>query len=1351
MKRPNPFFGMLLLSASFFYHPSTSSSPRLDAQNPGMPVRRDENVALENVTSQVQRKTEIIFEFSKTVSSQSDTRLRAVAFHSIVCIDSLGHPLREILLGTATSDSLLREGWFAHENTSEVGTFQWAGGATKRAVVDLQIPDNTEGLIIKLKAVEDTLRVTVKTDGAVATTLWVDTPWHSGYVPIGPARPEVLPAAGPQWIPGRFFPHFPSTDRIYAIPISTPTTDSKYGTWVKNWRINQSLPTMHALTLVGMQGLINRNQPRVYIDWNDDQESNHFWIPELQKHVEVTYLDLDPLSAVNFLLRRYSSLVSGAVVYDPEVVETINLATTYAGLEDRIMLAPEQLSMPGMPALSNIRDLRDLVRFEGWDNSEGSRLKIDKYVYDNLWPRLEHRMLGTISPGPPFSGDLGGGTFFPLVLGPRDLVVALRLPAIYPSPVDSAQRELLTRFIKETPSPRTILGTIATYEAVSTTLISEYGGWNPYFTNPGASLSIGNLTVLSGIRPPVAKYNQEIRADRIIATLTDKPAATLWSSDGDALLFTTDRGFHDFFVWPDAKEQQFGWTINPSVSEVAPLIWNYYVESRTQTSLVCGFSGIGFADPSVMSDQLLHSYLDLTAISLKETGLRTIHILGGKNAWNDSVAARYNLDLKGSGYLGGFLGEASSPLGFGLNLEYRGFPTPVVRTGYSLNGTNYSAIAKNIARQRPGEVFIPLGSCTELCNPEIKSVADQDAYEGKVLFVPKAFRNAPSYSMFFATPPLNLIPGDYDVVLRLKVPENSSAVNVLHLIVFESTVSPNWKVLQTYNVAPRDFLQPNRYQEFKMSCRFDSTGYGARVWLDYGEGVDLYVDWVRIVRKGSTQLPNFAPLFIALCVSPDLMQGLTTVPTLFKNEFERMGGMILRPEEFIAALNPEYMIQFAEPILGTSHPQVVAAKNLLSGGNIVESLLTIRGALADRLLQQPVLSLDSRSINLRSVPLRSMRDTLLRIQNLGNQALVIQDVRVSNPRFQSLMKTATIPSGGSIIDTIRFTPTFAKVESSFVVFVSNSMNGSATSDTVRIVGTGFGATLRLSTNSIDMKSVTVGGYKDTTVTVTNLGNDTLRISARSSSNPVFNVRAGGNIVAPGSTITDTIRFQPISTTTVSAYLITTSNSTPSRDTIFISGTASSAPPPVPTLAGPADSAINIQLSPTLSWNAIAGAVSYHLQLSTTSIFTTCIVNDSTLTTPSKATGPLSLATTYYWRVRAKNDGGYGNFSTTRQFKTIRTTSVEQTSEEIPKEYAVSQNYPNPFNPATTIQFAVPKQSFVRLVVFDLLGRNVLTLVSEELPAGYFRTKWNADVPSGIYFYRLQAGEFVQTMKMIVLR
>ncbi len=97
------------------------------------------------------------------------------------------------------------------------------------------------------------------------------------------------------------------------------------------------------------------------------------------------------------------------------------------------------------------------------------------------------------------------------------------------------------------------------------------------------------------------------------------------------------------------------------------------------------------------------------------------------------------------------------------------------------------------------------------------------------------------------------------------------------------------------------------------------------------------------------------------------------------------------------------------------------------------------------------------------------------------------------------------------------------------------------------------------------------------------------------------------------------------------------------------------------------------------------------------------------------------------------------------------TNVKQPSSQ-PKRFTLSQNYPNPFNPTTTISYDLPKESFVSLKVFDLLGREVATLVSEEMSAGNCSKQWNAaNMSSGIYFYRLQAGTFTETKKLVLLR
>lgn len=94
---------------------------------------------------------------------------------------------------------------------------------------------------------------------------------------------------------------------------------------------------------------------------------------------------------------------------------------------------------------------------------------------------------------------------------------------------------------------------------------------------------------------------------------------------------------------------------------------------------------------------------------------------------------------------------------------------------------------------------------------------------------------------------------------------------------------------------------------------------------------------------------------------------------------------------------------------------------------------------------------------------------------------------------------------------------------------------------------------------------------------------------------------------------------------------------------------------------------------------------------------------------------------------------------------------------LPTEYALEQNYPNPFNPTTTINFALPKAGKVEVAVFNVLGQQVNTLVSDELPAGAHSVVWDGrnstgnTVSSGIYFYRISAGEFSQTKKMLMLK
>ncbi|NQT24695.1 T9SS type A sorting domain-containing protein, partial [candidate division KSB1 bacterium] len=98
------------------------------------------------------------------------------------------------------------------------------------------------------------------------------------------------------------------------------------------------------------------------------------------------------------------------------------------------------------------------------------------------------------------------------------------------------------------------------------------------------------------------------------------------------------------------------------------------------------------------------------------------------------------------------------------------------------------------------------------------------------------------------------------------------------------------------------------------------------------------------------------------------------------------------------------------------------------------------------------------------------------------------------------------------------------------------------------------------------------------------------------------------------------------------------------------------------------------------------------------------------------------------------------------------TGVKDSPVAAPREFALSQNYPNPFNPTTTISYTLPVASDVQLAVYDILGREVMSLVNETMDAGVHQVTFDGmSVASGIYFYRLKAGDNIQTQKMMLLK
>ncbi len=98
------------------------------------------------------------------------------------------------------------------------------------------------------------------------------------------------------------------------------------------------------------------------------------------------------------------------------------------------------------------------------------------------------------------------------------------------------------------------------------------------------------------------------------------------------------------------------------------------------------------------------------------------------------------------------------------------------------------------------------------------------------------------------------------------------------------------------------------------------------------------------------------------------------------------------------------------------------------------------------------------------------------------------------------------------------------------------------------------------------------------------------------------------------------------------------------------------------------------------------------------------------------------------------------------------TGVEGYSNEIPKEFQLYQNYPNPFNPVTSIKFDIPKSTYVKIKMYDMLGKEISELVNMDMEAGRYEVNWDGtNFASGVYFYRIETKDFTKVMKMILLK
>jgi len=295
------------------------------------------------------------------------------------------------------------------------------------------------------------------------------------------------------------------------------------------------------------------------------------------------------------------------------------------------------------------------------------------------------------------------------------------------------------------------------------------------------------------------------------------------------------------------------------------------------------------------------------------------------------------------------------------------------------------------------------------------------------------------------------------------------------------------------------------------------------------------------------------------------------------------------------------------------------------------------------------------------------------------------------------------------------------------------------------------AIISLNPTSLNFGGVEIGSSSMETFTIFNIGNADLIVTNITSSEPVFTVNLTNTTITPGNSQDVEVTFTPTLVQPYNGIIVITHNApgSPSNLNVVGEGVQFNVTVTSPnggeiweegsthditwTSVGVADVMIELSINNGASWSTeiastpSSGTYSWIVP-STTSDLTQCLIRISDVT--NSATNDVS----------------------DNVFTIEKVVSVEDDFSSIPDDYAIFQNYPNPFNPVTTIYFAIPEISFVEIKVYDALGSEVATILADTKEAGYHHVQFDAtNLQSGIYFYQLQAGNFIETKKMILMK
>jgi GxGYxYP putative glycoside hydrolase C-terminal domain/GxGYxY sequence motif in domain of unknown function N-terminal len=400
------------------------------------------------------------------------------------------------------------------------------------------------------------------------------------------------------------------------------------------------------LSVTTMTGLINRQQPRVYLLANED---GAFWLEEVFRHVPHNTSPVGGDDILKLLLDSYRTYTQGLIIYDPNCIDSINVATTLAGLRDSIVVSPALAeTLQGqpyqLPVVADLRIYQWKNRVQAYRWAERSLLKeASPYLVAGLNPRI-------------------AGALRSYLVATRTFVYWLNACKFLPNILDGewiSERCLMQRILKDFPLGTIHLGWFAdegqgvrlTSKAAIPMLASDYlfnlevwtsmqnveGIEQPTTPRSDASADLGGSVAdepslagrsdLAGASP--ATTFPTVSAGGPLERPAGGPKAYLsfTISDGDNLQYDHNRMSH---LWQDSARGTIpiGWTISPALVQAAPALAAYYLRTATPNDeLVAGPSGVGYILPSRWPAKQLPAFLQLTGELMRAMNLRVIEVL----------------------------------------------------------------------------------------------------------------------------------------------------------------------------------------------------------------------------------------------------------------------------------------------------------------------------------------------------------------------------------------------------------------------------------------------------------------------------------------------------------------------------------------------------------------------------------------------------------------------------------------------------------------------------------------------------------------------------------------------------